>query len=98
MPTYERTDRFRKDFSNLSPEEQTAFKEAVKEFIADLRTRRQFRKGLRVKGVQGAKGIFEMTWAPDGRATFQYGEERSEGEPHVIWRRVGTHDILKSPK
>lgn len=41
--------------------------------------------------------MFEMTWAPDGRATFEYGEEQTEGEPHVIWRRVGTHDVFESP-
>ncbi|WP_267887199.1 hypothetical protein [Thermobifida halotolerans] len=35
-----------------------------------------------------------MTWAPDGRATWQYGEERVPGKPHVIWRRVGTHAIF----
>jgi hypothetical protein len=35
--------------------------------------------------------------APDGRATFSYGEEMRPGEPHVIWRRVGTHDVLRDP-
>ena len=52
------------------------------------------RKGLRVKGVKGAQGVFEMTWAPNGGATFSYGKSRKHDEPHVIWRRVGTHDIL----
>lgn len=53
-----------------------------------------FGPGLRVKGVEGAPHIYEMTWAPDGRATWQYGEEREAGKPHVIWRRVGTHDVI----
>lgn len=64
--------------------------------MADLRAGR-FRRGLRVKAIQGAPGIFEMTWAPNGRATFQYGEERRPGEPHVIWRRIGTHGIFGRP-
>jgi hypothetical protein len=38
-----------------------------------------------------------MTWAPDGRATFEYGLERLPGEPHVIWCRVGAHDIFRQP-
>ena len=38
-----------------------------------------------------------MTWADDGRATFEYGEEVRAGHPHIIWRRVGTHDILDNP-
>ena len=47
-----------------------------------------------MKGVRGAPGMFELTWANDGRATFSYGESRSEGEAHIVWHRVGTHDIL----
>jgi hypothetical protein len=38
-----------------------------------------------------------MTRAPDGRATFQYGPEIAPGEPHVIWRRIGTHAIFREP-
>jgi hypothetical protein len=38
-----------------------------------------------------------MTWAPDGRATFHYGDPIREGEPHLVWRRVGTHAILANP-
>jgi hypothetical protein len=53
--------------------------------------------GLRVKGVRGAGGIFEMTGSEDGRATFQYGKEIVEGEPHVIWRRIGSHAIFTEP-
>ncbi len=59
--------------------------------------RSSFRPGFRVKGVKGAPGVFEMTWAPDGRATFSWGEERIAGQRHVIWRRCGTHDILDRP-
>ena len=65
-------------------------------FITDLPWGR-FRPRLRVKGVQGAPGVFEMTWADDGRATWQYGDPVVEGEPHVIWRRIGGHAIFRSP-
>ena len=37
-------------------------------------SRQGFRLGLRVKRVQGEWSLFEMTWAPDGRATFSMGE------------------------
>lgn len=73
------------------------FRIAVRAFVEDLRRDRRFRKSLRVKGVRGAPNVFEMTWAPDGRATFQYGDEEVKGEPHVIWRRIGTHDVLGRP-
>ena len=70
---------------------------AVAQFVEDLQRGGVFRKGLRVKGIRGATGIFEMTWAADGRATFEYGDEVAEAEPHVVWRRVGTHAIFEQP-
>jgi hypothetical protein len=98
LPTYTRLPRFAKDYAALSLAEKRAFKVAVAKFVEDLATG-EFRKGLRVKGVQGAGGIFELTWADDGRATFEYGPaiEGHPGEPHIIWRRVGTHAIFGSP-
>lgn len=65
----------------------------MKHFVADL-TIGTFRKGLRVKRVQGTSDVWEMTWANDGRATFRYGSPKRAGEPHVIWLRVGTHSII----
>jgi hypothetical protein len=52
---------------------------------------------LRLKRVQGHPGIWEITWAPDGRATFEYGPEVIPGESHIIWRRIGSHDIFQDP-
>lgn len=97
MPTYQRTAVFLKDFEVLDADDKARFKRTVlEEFIPDLAAR-QFRPGLRVKGVRGAPSVFEMTWAPDGRATFEYGPEQVPGQPHVIWRRVGTHGIFQAP-
>ena len=53
---------------------------------------------LRVKDVQGAPGIWEMTWSfsgPDGRATFEWVE--IDGEAGIRWRRIGGHAILGEP-
>ena len=97
MPTYERLPRFDKDYAALSAEEKAAFKAAARKFVEDLKRGQGFRKGLRVKGVQGSPGIYELTWANDGRATFAYGESRGRGEPHVVWRRIGTHGVLRRP-
>jgi hypothetical protein len=98
MPTYDVLSSFWRDWDDLSPQRQRVCRAAVDKFVADLAGGGQFRKGLRVKGVQGARGIFEMTWADDGRLTFQFGDEVIKGEPHVIWRRVGTHDIFDEPR
>jgi hypothetical protein len=72
------------------------FQTARKRFVADLKAG-TFRAGLRVKAVQKVPGVWEMTWAPDGRATFEYGPEKQPGEKHIIWRRIGSHDIFEKP-
>ena len=97
MPTFAWLARFGADFDALTAEQQATFLAAVTQFVDDLRRGARFRKGLRVKGIQGASGIFEIAWAPDGRATFEYGNPVVPGQPHVIWRRVGTHAVLRRP-
>ena len=82
MPTFERPPRFDKDWADLSP---------------DLSAGRPFRQGLRVRRVKSTSDVWEMTFASDGRATWQYGREIRVGEPHVVWRRVGSHTIFKRP-
>jgi hypothetical protein len=98
MPTNDREGLFLSDFARLSPAQQMLFLKAVRQMVADLKAKRPFRPGLRIKGVQGNPGIFEMTWQmPDGRATFRYSPEVHPGDPHIIWRRVGGHDIFGNP-
>lgn len=96
MPTFAWLARFRADFDGLTAAQQAAFLVAVAQFVEDLRGG-VFRKGLRVKGVRGAPGVFEMTWSDNGRATFQYGEPIVDADAHIVWRRVGTHDVLRQP-
>jgi len=97
MPTHEQLLSFRRDWDALTAEQQRQSRRAVAKFVEDLAERRGFRPGLRVKGVQGTDGIFEMTWAEDGRATFQYGSPVHGDEPHIVWRRVGTHPVFQAP-
>lgn len=100
MPTHEETAWFWRVWQRLSPDERRRFRDAVMKFSEDLQRspRGPFRPGLRVKPMQGAAGIFEMTWEiGDGRATFQFGEERVPGEPHIVWRRIGGHDVFREP-
>jgi hypothetical protein len=97
VPTYAWLSRFRADFERLTPAQQALFLSAVQQFVEDLTQGRAFRNGLRIKGIRGATGLFEMTWAPDGRATFEYGDEVTAGHTHVVWRRVGTHDVFDRP-
>lgn len=97
MPTYESLVHFLRDWKNLTAAQKAAFMVAVAQFVTDLQAGKGFRRGLRVKKMQGHADVWEMTWAPDGRATFSYGTPIKEGQPHVVWRRIGTHDIFNRP-
>jgi hypothetical protein len=96
VPTHDEDRRFLLDWERLTPERQAAFLRAVRAFVEDLR-RGQFRKGLRVKRVGTTADVWEMTWAKNGRATFTYGPSKRPGDPHIIWRRIGGHEILDNP-
>lgn len=98
MPTYQWLPRFRKDLAALSPEQRAAFTDAVEQFVAALRQGRgRFPKALRVHRIDGTDDVWSLSWAGDGRATFAFGESLKPGEAHVIWRRVGSHDIDRAP-
>lgn len=97
MPTCDVLESFWRDWADLTPQQREAFRRAVAKLVDDLRARRGIRAGLRVKRVQRVPDVYELTWAPDGRATFSYGRSLAGDEPHVIWRRIGTHDVLRRP-
>ncbi len=102
---YETTPAFDADFRRLKPEHRTAFREVLEtKFIpardalaSDLAA--VWPKSLRVKAVQSAPGVLEMTWSfasPDGRATFEL--VTVDEEARCRWRRVGDHDVFKAPR
>ncbi|WP_030807368.1 hypothetical protein [Streptomyces sp. NRRL S-337] len=97
MPTFETLPRFTADLQHLTPAQRRRFHRVVLDaFVPDLRTG-LFRPGLRVKGVRIAPSVYELTWAQNGRATWQYGQEKIRGTRHIVWRRIGTHAILTGP-
>jgi hypothetical protein len=69
---------------------------AVRKLVHDLRLGK-IRPGLRVKPYRRQPGVWEMTWADDGRALFRFGESVIPGHRHVIWLRIGSHDIFDEP-
>jgi hypothetical protein len=98
------TPAFDGDYRRLKPEHQATFREAVKTKFAPACARiaadpaAGWPKSLRVKAVQGAPGVLEMTWSfagPDGRATFEL--VLTDGELMCRWRRVGGQDVFKAP-
>ena len=99
MPTHHELAAFLRDYRALSQEQRERFLDCMPDFRADVASGR-FRPAFRVRLVHTARGtgeVWEMTFAPDGRATFHYGAELIPGQPHIIWRRIGTHDIFRNP-
>lgn len=94
MPTHEETMRFLRDFRKLTHARQKLFLKAIAMFLEGLKCGR-FRSSLRVKRFQGHEGVWEMTWAADGRALFRYGDSILPCEKHIIWLRVGGHEIFE---
>lgn len=100
---YERTDRFKGDYGRLNEGEKRLFREAVGDFgpAAERKTSNPgepWPASLRVADVEGAPGIWEMTWSfsgPDGRATWEW--VTIDGEAGIRWRRVGNHRIFNDP-
>ena len=100
---YQRTDAFIRDYRRLSKSEQDMVKAALPLFMtAAVRVVAEpgtpWPAALRVKSVEGAKGVWEMTWSfsgPDGRATFEWG--RVGDDVCIRWRRIGTHGIFSDP-
>ena len=95
MPTHDETEEFFREYRRLHPERQAQFRRSLLLFREGLESRR-FHPSLRVKRYVSATGVWEMSWAPDGRATFTYGEELTPGSPHIVWLRIGSHDIFRS--
>ena len=96
-------DSFKADYKRLSPSEQVRFKavlrvfiEACERYAADPSS--AWPASLRVKGVENAPGVMEMTWSfsgPDGRATFAWIQ--IGGQLSVRLRRIGGHEISSKP-
>lgn len=97
-PTYEARRRFLREYARLTSDERRAFGRARGKLVSALRkSPPRFPPELRVKRVQGTGDIWEITFAADGRATFAYGPPEQASEAHVVWRRIGTHDVLRDP-
>ena len=101
---FETTPAFDADVKRLKPEHRATFREALKtKFIPacaalEVDPAAVWPQGLRVKSIQGAPGVLEMTWSfasPDGRATFEL--VTVDEQLRCRWRRVGDHDVFKDP-
>jgi hypothetical protein len=94
VPTFLVLPRFRREYAKLTPEQAAAFRAALAVFLEGLASG-TFHPGLRIHRIEGTLGVWSLTWAPDGRATFEYGQQVRPGEPHIVWRRIGDQSIYR---
>ena len=88
-----------RDLKRFNSAQATLFDRRLREFVDDLLDMEQgrrtwFRRTLRVKRVRGQTDVYEMSWAPDGRATFALGDSLVAGKLHIVWLGIGGHKIL----
>jgi hypothetical protein len=60
--------------------------------------RRHGRRRLRIHRLT-ASSVYTLTWnvaSPRGRGTFHL-DKADDGEPVLVWRRIGDHDIYPDP-
>ncbi len=82
---YEFSSRFRKDYRALPQEIQDIFEIKLLLFLDNPR-----HPSLRVKRLVGTVNRWEGSVNMNYRFTFQYAEGK------VLFRRIGTHDILRT--
>ena len=80
---YRFSKRFKKEYNNLPKEIQRAFDKKLSLFIEDAT-----HSSLRVKRIQGTKQRWEGSVTKNYRFTFEFIENT------VLFRTIGTHDIL----
>src|ERR1700730_12803554 len=105
MPTFFVESRFWNDYGRLSPGERAQFIQARDEFIQILLEWEQsgksgvpkFPRSLGVTPMVNQRQIMEFAWGPNGRCTWRYGVPQRPDKFHVIWRRIGKHDIYRDP-
>ena len=83
IESYQFSKRFKKEYKALSKEIQKAFDKKLALFI-DGTTH----PSLRVKRIQGTKYRWEGSVTKNYRFTFEFNENT------VLFRTIGTHDIL----
>ncbi|MBW2664245.1 MAG: hypothetical protein JRD93_20275 [Deltaproteobacteria bacterium] len=83
VTVYQFSKRFKKEYNNLPKEIQKAFDQKLQLFLIYIS-----HPSLRIKRIQGTKNRWEGSVTMKYRFTFEFSENT------LIFRAIGTHDIL----
>jgi hypothetical protein len=101
---FDRTASFIRDTARLPPEHYAMFRDTVyKHFLPAIEQgahtgHTPWPPRLRIHKLTDTH-VYSLTWnfaSPDGRATFEFGTT-DDGEPFLMWRRIGDHSIYDRP-
>ena len=84
VTTYQFSKRFKKEYNKLPKKIQKAFDQKLQLLLQEMS-----HPSLRVKRIQGTKTRWEGSITMKYRFTFEFLEDE------VLFRAIGTHDILK---
>jgi len=84
IDSYQFANRFKKEYKKLPKGIQKSFDEKLSLFLNNM-----LHPSLRVKRIQGTKERWEGSITMKYRFTFEFSENT------IIFRTIGTHDILK---
>ena len=94
MPTYAATEAFRRAFQRLPHNKRQAFNEMRRLFLAELKAHGftpPLHPSLRVHKLSG-HDVWLISFGDGMRAVFRLGSPVKEGEVHIVWEFIGTHD------
>jgi len=98
VPTFDRLALFKREYRKLTPNQKARFRVAVDKLVAALKQDPPSLPGdPLVHPLTGHHGVYELRFAPDGRATFTFGAPQRASQPHIIRRRIGGHEVLERP-
>ena len=84
VTAYQFSKRFKKEYNRLPKKIQKAFNEKLTLFLKEIS-----HPSLRIKRIQGTKNQWEGSVTMKYRFTFEFLKDE------VLFRTIGTHDILK---
>ncbi len=94
MPTYESTAAFDRMVVRLTPQQRRQFFRARDLFVAELRAHGftpPLHPSLRLHKLSG-HDAWSISFGDGLRAVFRVGESVKDGEVHIVWEFIGTHD------
>jgi mRNA interferase RelE/StbE len=83
IKSHQFTKKFKKEYNNLPKDIKKAFDQKLRLFLRD-----SSHPSLRVKRIQGTTDRWEGSVTMKYRFTFQFSDDT------VIFRTIGTHDII----